>query len=203
MSRISSILVSYASSPTPAYGVQQGADIKPNNIMIEWKEDGGEIVIEQVQLTDIEDSAYVGSRQAIVGKQMGNYMWRSPEAHAQGKLHKYSDMFSFGIVVSSPRIFFSITTQSFSITACAYVYSPNLSLSRIVHLRPYKTRHLRRCRGRTGGRECGTPLHRSRASNLLSCRSRRPRWVLGASWRWPLGQCIPRYSRWLRCGESA
>lgn len=28
--------------------------------MIEWKEDRGEIVIEQVQLTDIEDSAYVG-----------------------------------------------------------------------------------------------------------------------------------------------
>lgn len=70
--------------------------------MIDWKEDRGEIVIEQAQLTDIEDSAYVGSRQAIVGKQMGNYMWRSPEAHALGQVHKYSDMFSFGIVVSLP-----------------------------------------------------------------------------------------------------
>lgn len=75
--------------------------------MIEWKEDGDEIVIEKVQLTDLEDSAYVGSQQAIVGKQMGNYMWRSPEAHAQGKVHKYSDMFSFGIVVSPPCTQFS------------------------------------------------------------------------------------------------
>ncbi|KAE9970056.1 hypothetical protein BLS_005102, partial [Venturia inaequalis] len=89
-------------------------DIKPNNIMIDWKEDGGEIVIEQVQLTDIEDSAYVGSRQAIVGKQMGNYMWRSPEAHAQGKVHKYSDMFSFGIVciyAVTKRVIFAVAEE--------------------------------------------------------------------------------------------
>lgn len=76
--------------------------------MIEWKEDDrGGIAIEQVQLTDIEDSAYVGPRQAIAGRQMGNYMWRSPEAHAQGDIHKYSDMFSFGIVVSLPYTKFS------------------------------------------------------------------------------------------------
>jgi len=68
--------------------------------MIDWKEARAEISIDRVQLTDVEDSAYVGPRQAIVGKQTGNYLWRSPEAHAQGKVHKYSDMFSFGIVVS-------------------------------------------------------------------------------------------------------
>jgi len=99
--------------------------------MIEWKEDGGEIVIEQVQLTDIEDSAYVGSHQAIVGKQMGNYMWRSPEAHAQGKVHKYSDIFSFGIVVSLVRN---------SLDDRMHINQ----ISRTVHLRHHQTRHLRR-----------------------------------------------------------
>ena len=99
--------------------------------MIEWKEDRGEIVIEQVQLTDIEDSAYVGSRQAIVGKQMGNYMWRSPEAHAQGKVHKYSDIFSFGIVVSLVR---NPLDDRMHIN----------QISHTVHLRRHQTRHLRR-----------------------------------------------------------
>ena len=99
--------------------------------MIEWKEDRDEIVIEQVQLTDIEDSAYVGSRQAIVGKQMGNYLWRSPEAHAQGKVHKYSDIFSFGIVVSLVRN---------SLDDRMHINQ----ISRTVHLRRHQTRHLRR-----------------------------------------------------------
>lgn len=99
--------------------------------MIEWKEDRGEIVIKQVQLTDIEDSAYVGSRQAIVGKQMGNYMWRSPEAHAQGRVHKYSNIFSFGIVVSLVRN--SLDRMHIN------------QISRTVHLRRHQTRHLR-CR---------------------------------------------------------
>lgn len=60
----------------------EDVDIKPNKIMNEWKEFRGQIAIERVQLTDIEDSAYVGSQQAIFGNQMGNYTWRSPEAHA-------------------------------------------------------------------------------------------------------------------------
>ena len=58
------------------------------------------MVIEQVQLTDIEDAAYVPPGYDIVGKQVGNWMWRSPEAHAYGRLNKPSDMFSFGVVVS-------------------------------------------------------------------------------------------------------
>ena len=36
----------------------------------------------------------------IRGMQIGNWMWRSPEAHARGRVNKPSDMFSFGIVVS-------------------------------------------------------------------------------------------------------
>lgn len=60
------------------------------------------MMIEQVQLTDIEDAAYVPSGCSIRGKQVGNWMWRSPEAHLQGRVNKPSDMFSFGVVVSHP-----------------------------------------------------------------------------------------------------
>ncbi|KAI0908438.1 kinase-like domain-containing protein [Ustulina deusta] len=41
-------------------------------------------VVEQVQLADLEDSAHVPPDCDIVGKQAGNWMWRSPEAHASG-----------------------------------------------------------------------------------------------------------------------
>ena len=56
--------------------------------------------IKQVQLTDLEDAAIVPPGSEIVGKEVGNWMWRSPEAHVEGRVNKPSDMFSFGIVVS-------------------------------------------------------------------------------------------------------
>lgn len=60
----------------------------------EWK-------IAKVQIVDLEDSAYLRQPEsAIVGAQVGNMMWRSPEAHAMGPIRKPSDMFSFGLVVS-------------------------------------------------------------------------------------------------------
>jgi hypothetical protein len=58
------------------------------------------MVIAQVQLADIEDAAYVPPGCDIVGKRVGNWMWRSPEAHVQGCVNKPSDIFSFGVVVS-------------------------------------------------------------------------------------------------------
>lgn len=74
-------------------------DIKSNNIMVDWDETGGSITVHRVQIADIEDAPYVPDDCAIVGRQVGNRMWRSPEAHASGQVHKPSDMFSFGIVV--------------------------------------------------------------------------------------------------------
>ena len=68
--------------------------------MVERKEDYYRIAIGQVQLADIEDAAQVPSGCDIVGKQVGNWMWRSPEAHAQGRVNKPSDIWSFGVVVS-------------------------------------------------------------------------------------------------------
>jgi serine/threonine protein kinase len=78
-------------------------DIKPNNIMVDWEEIDGNTTIRQVQIADIEDAAYVPDDSAIVGRQVGNWMWRSPEAHASGRVHMPSDIFSFGVVVGSVR----------------------------------------------------------------------------------------------------
>jgi serine/threonine protein kinase len=78
-------------------------DIKPNNIMVDWDENDGNTTIRQVQIADIEDAAYVPDDSFIVGRQVGNWMWRSPEAHASGRVHKPSDIFSFGVVVGSVR----------------------------------------------------------------------------------------------------
>ena len=58
------------------------------------------LVIDEARLSDLEDSAYVPPGSNIRGRQMGNQNWRSPEAHAEGRVNKPSDMFSFGIVVS-------------------------------------------------------------------------------------------------------
>ncbi|OAF59192.1 hypothetical protein VC83_04335 [Pseudogymnoascus destructans] len=56
------------------------------------------IVIKSVQLADLEDAAYVPPGSAIMGSQVGNQLWRSPEAHAQGPVNLSSVIFSFGIV---------------------------------------------------------------------------------------------------------
>lgn len=53
-----------------------------------------------MRLADLEDSAHVPPGTDIIGRQMGNWMWRSPEAHAEGPVNKPSDLFSFGLVVS-------------------------------------------------------------------------------------------------------
>jgi serine/threonine protein kinase len=57
-------------------------DIKPNNILVDWEEQGDEITVEKVQLADVEDAAYVPESCVIRRRQLRNYMWRSPEAHA-------------------------------------------------------------------------------------------------------------------------
>lgn len=58
------------------------ADIKPDNVLIDWKEGQDGILIERVQLGDLEDAAHIPSGSHMTGKQAGNWMWRSPEAHA-------------------------------------------------------------------------------------------------------------------------
>lgn len=59
-----------------------------------------EVTVEQVQITDLENAAYLPKGRCIKGMLAGNDNWRSPEAHFKGELNKPSDMFSFGAVVS-------------------------------------------------------------------------------------------------------
>jgi len=68
--------------------------------LVEWSQSSRGIVIDEVRLGDLEDSAYVPPNSNVRGRQVGNQNWRSPEAHAEGRVNKPSDMFSFGIVVS-------------------------------------------------------------------------------------------------------
>ncbi|KAF2768659.1 kinase-like protein [Teratosphaeria nubilosa] len=50
-------------------------------------------------LADLEDAAHLPRPEsAVVGAQLGNMMWRSPESHAMGPIQQPSDMFSFGLV---------------------------------------------------------------------------------------------------------
>ncbi|GIZ43091.1 hypothetical protein CKM354_000633200 [Cercospora kikuchii] len=74
-------------------------DIKANNIMVQMTSSESEWKIAKVQIVDLEDSAYLRHPEsAVMGAQVGNIMWRSPEAHAMGPIRKPSDMFSFGLV---------------------------------------------------------------------------------------------------------
>jgi hypothetical protein len=59
-----------------------------------------ETKIKQVQVTDLENAAYLPQGRCIKGMLAGNDNWRSPEGHFKGELNKPSDMFSFGAVVS-------------------------------------------------------------------------------------------------------
>lgn len=107
------------------------ADIKPNNFFVDWKAKNNGFVIERVQLGDLEDAAYIPPGSAMVGKQAGNSMWRSPEAHAKGPVSKPTDIFSFALVGSLPNN--QVSASSDLITHV------------IVHLRSAQTRYLR-CR---------------------------------------------------------
>lgn len=62
-------------------------DIKANNIMVNWTEENGDIEVHETRIVDMEDAAYVPEDRVIIGRQLGNWMWRSPEAHAASRVH--------------------------------------------------------------------------------------------------------------------
>ena len=85
-------------------------DIKADNVFINWQNRNDEIIIDKVQLGDLEDAAHIPAGCDMIGKQAGNWMWRSPEAHARGPVNKPSDIFSFALVVSLIQVFSSTST---------------------------------------------------------------------------------------------
>lgn len=103
-------------------------DIKADNILVNWEQSQDEILVRRVQLGDLEDSLYLPPGKSVVGKQAGNWMWRSPEAHAGGPIKKSSDIFSFAIVVSLSRMYselevlLSLLTSYSVYVRCTVVY---------------------------------------------------------------------------------
>ena len=76
-------------------------DIKADNILVNWEESDNGVTVQEVQIKNLEDAVYIPPGLHMIGKQAGNWMWRSPEAHARSSVNKPPDMFSFALVVSS------------------------------------------------------------------------------------------------------
>jgi serine/threonine protein kinase len=76
-------------------------DVKPDNILVNCHDVDQDVVVEQVQISDLENAAYLPKPRCIKGMLAGNDNWRSPEGHFKGELNKPSDLYSFGLVVSA------------------------------------------------------------------------------------------------------
>jgi serine/threonine protein kinase len=76
------------------------AEIKPHGILTDWQGAGDDVVIEWVHIADLENVAHVPDNCEIEGVKLGNRLWRSPEVHVAGPMHKSTDTFSFDLVVS-------------------------------------------------------------------------------------------------------
>ena len=61
----------------------------------------GYIEVNSVQIGDLEMGTEIPEGLNVRGARLGNPMWRSPESHAGGRLNLPSDIFSFGLVVST------------------------------------------------------------------------------------------------------
>lgn len=102
------------------------ADIKPDNILVNWtRDEEGNKIITNVALGDFditykcETGALIRSTHAV-----GNAIWRSPEGQTGRGMCKVSDIYSFGLVVSYSSL-------------CHSHLSKELTLSvRTVHIRP-------------------------------------------------------------------
>ncbi|KAM7185878.1 serine/threonine protein kinase [Rhypophila sp. PSN 637] len=74
-------------------------DIKPNNILLDYEETAGdELVIKNVQISDLEDSVLLPPGKNLSGCLCGNQLWRSPESWARARQNTPSEIFSFGLV---------------------------------------------------------------------------------------------------------
>ncbi|KAF1347260.1 kinase-like protein [Lizonia empirigonia] len=73
-------------------------DVKPDNILVNYCHVEKEVVIQKVQISDLENAAYLPKPRCIKGMLAGNDNWRSPEGHFKGELNKPSDLYSFGLV---------------------------------------------------------------------------------------------------------
>ena len=102
------------------------ADIKPDNILVNWTcDEEGTKTITDVALGDFNIAWECPTNAVIIGPHaVGNHMWRSPEAQTGRGMSKASDVLSFGLVVSLPKLF-----------SCIIISELTLSVS-TVHIYP-------------------------------------------------------------------
>ena len=98
--------------------------------MVTCSHAGQETIVEQVQVTDLENAAYLPKGRCIKGMRAGNGNWRSPKAHFKSELNKPTDMFSFGIMVSaSPILQNRLVDMRLQ---CIYAYTGRVALSHLL-----------------------------------------------------------------------
>ncbi|KAJ9303049.1 hypothetical protein DTO271G3_423 [Paecilomyces variotii] len=74
--------------------------IKPDNILVDYEESTeGEVIIKDVQISDLEDTVIVPPGKWLRGPLCGNAIWRSAESWCRSRQNQTSDVFSFGIVM--------------------------------------------------------------------------------------------------------
>ncbi|RAL05525.1 kinase-like protein [Aspergillus ibericus CBS 121593] len=77
-------------------------NIKPNNILVDYTEpatEGQEIIVNQVQISDLDATVIVPPGRWLRGPLCGNAMWRSAESWARSRQNQSSDVFSFALVM--------------------------------------------------------------------------------------------------------
>jgi serine/threonine protein kinase len=79
-------------------------DVKPDNILVNWTDDGqGNKSVTDVVLGDFDIAFQLKDNESLqTPHAQGNAMWRSPEAQTGSGVSKASDVYSFGLVVSFP-----------------------------------------------------------------------------------------------------
>lgn len=82
-------------------------DLKPNNVLLDWKvNSSGRVEPTRVVLSGM-DCAYKIENKELLDLKIGNVIWRSLEAQAGLGVGKASEVFSFGLLAS---VFLSVWT---------------------------------------------------------------------------------------------
>lgn len=63
------------------------------------KNSAGQISVQEVQISDLEDTVIVPPGKWLRGPLCGNAIWRSPESWCRSRQNQASDVFSFAIMV--------------------------------------------------------------------------------------------------------
>jgi serine/threonine protein kinase len=107
------------------------SDIKPDNILINCSHHDTETSVEQVQISDFENAAYLPKGRRIKGMLAGNDNWRCPEGHFKGELNKPSHMYSSRVVVGLSMLIANLVANMLSVsTRCLGVsYSDLMTIS--------------------------------------------------------------------------